>query len=121
MFGFGGAASSASLWSARSSLFGTLYGAAGARGFNSGAGAAGASNDQSAQYGTGETSAEAPSSNGLLSGFQWAKGVHTYSFPTHRSAYSYLDARYDDFPLTSTSSTDATRFGSCPRGENPRL
>ena len=35
--------------------------------------------------------------------------------------YSYLDARYDDFPLTSTSSTDATRFGSCPRGENPRL
>ncbi len=35
--------------------------------------------------------------------------------------YSYLDANYDDFPFTSTSSTDATRFGSCPRGENPRL
>ena len=35
--------------------------------------------------------------------------------------YSYLDARYDDFPFTSTSPTDAARFGGCPRGENPRL
>lgn len=97
MCGFCDARSSVSTWFAGSSLFGTLYGAAGARSFNSSAGAAGASNDQSAQYGTGEPSAEAPSSNGLLSGFHWAKGVHTYSFPTHRSAYGYLDASYSHF------------------------
>jgi outer membrane receptor protein involved in Fe transport len=29
--------------------------------------------------------------------------------------YSYLDAKFTDFPFTSTSATDAVRFGSCPR------
>jgi outer membrane receptor protein involved in Fe transport len=29
--------------------------------------------------------------------------------------YAYLDAEFTDFPFTSTSATDAVRFGSCPR------
>jgi iron complex outermembrane receptor protein len=29
--------------------------------------------------------------------------------------YAYLDAKFTDFPFTSTSATDAVRFGSCPR------
>jgi outer membrane receptor protein involved in Fe transport len=32
-----------------------------------------------------------------------------------RVNYSYLDAEFTDFPFTSASSTDAARFGSCPR------
>jgi iron complex outermembrane receptor protein len=35
--------------------------------------------------------------------------------------YSYLDGKFTDFPFTSTSPTDAVRFGECPRGANPRL
>lgn len=35
--------------------------------------------------------------------------------------YAYLDTEFKDFPFTSTSSSDAARFGSCPRGPNPRL
>ncbi len=35
--------------------------------------------------------------------------------------YTWLDGEYDDFPFTSTSPTDASRNGGCPRGENPRL
>ena len=35
--------------------------------------------------------------------------------------YSYLDGEFTDFPFTSTSPTDAVRFGSCPRGPDPRL
>jgi outer membrane receptor protein involved in Fe transport len=35
--------------------------------------------------------------------------------------YAYLDTQFTDFPFTSTSSSDAARFGSCPRGPNPRL
>lgn len=29
--------------------------------------------------------------------------------------YAYLDAKFTDFPFTSTSATDAVRFGDCPR------
>jgi outer membrane receptor protein involved in Fe transport len=29
--------------------------------------------------------------------------------------YTYLDGEYTDFPISSTSPTDAARFGSCPR------
>ena len=29
--------------------------------------------------------------------------------------YAYLDAEFTDFPFSSTSATDAVRFGSCPR------
>jgi iron complex outermembrane recepter protein len=35
--------------------------------------------------------------------------------------YSYLDGEFTDFPFTSTSATDADRFGACPRGPDPRL
>jgi len=35
--------------------------------------------------------------------------------------YSYLDAKFTDFRFTSTSSTDAARFGDCPRGADARL
>jgi outer membrane receptor protein involved in Fe transport len=35
--------------------------------------------------------------------------------------YAYLDAEFTDFPFTSTSATDANRFGDCPRGPDPRL
>jgi outer membrane receptor protein involved in Fe transport len=35
--------------------------------------------------------------------------------------YTWLDSVYDDFPFTTTSSTDAARFGTCVRGENPRF
>jgi iron complex outermembrane recepter protein len=35
--------------------------------------------------------------------------------------YAYLDAKFKDFPFTSTSPTDAARFGSCPRGPDLRL
>ena len=38
-----------------------------------------------------------------------------------RLNYSYLDAEFTDFPFTSNSSNDASRFGDCPRGPSPTL
>jgi outer membrane receptor protein involved in Fe transport len=35
--------------------------------------------------------------------------------------YTYLDAKFTDFPFTSASSTDANRFGDCPRGPIAKL
>jgi iron complex outermembrane recepter protein len=55
--------------------------------------------------------------NGFELDGQWA-ATDKLSFGLN---YSYLDGEYKDFPLTSTSATDASRFGSCPRGPNPRF
>ncbi len=35
--------------------------------------------------------------------------------------YTYLDAEFTDFPFTSASSTDANRYGDCPRGAIAKL
>ncbi|MBK6598264.1 MAG: TonB-dependent receptor [Proteobacteria bacterium] len=35
--------------------------------------------------------------------------------------YAYLDGEFTDFPFTSTSPSDAARFGDCPRGPDARL
>jgi outer membrane receptor protein involved in Fe transport len=54
---------------------------------------------------------------GLELDTQWAATDHLFLGLN----YTYLDAEFTDFPLTSTSPTDAVRFGGCLRGPDPRL
>ena len=61
--------------------------------------------------------AGAAEAKGLELDAQWQAGDH-WNFGVN---YAYLDTQFTDFPFTTTSSSDAARFGSCPRGPDQRL